>query len=196
MGHVSQIDAYIAANRYRWPIITLDFEASGLGEGTYPIEAGIAIWEGPGEPIRSWSSLIRETDEWISKGFWNPDSEQIHNIPRAELASGLSPREVLSTLNRVARVGAAVYCDGGAHDLYWLRQLEAAAGIMATFVPCNIWILYQALGMHGLTKAEDWRHGRNVAHRARPDAEDHLRSLAVSMGLPEPTVNQATRLAD
>jgi hypothetical protein len=56
-------------------VLCLDFEASGLGPGSYPIEVAIADCES-GE-CTSW--LIRPTETWLSEGIWSEDSFDVHN---------------------------------------------------------------------------------------------------------------------
>ena len=43
-------------------LVFIDFEASGLGPGTWPIEVGLAWIENGG--VRTWSSLIRPEADW------------------------------------------------------------------------------------------------------------------------------------
>ncbi|MET0379714.1 MAG: hypothetical protein ABW049_12050, partial [Spongiibacteraceae bacterium] len=55
----------------------LDFEASGLGGGTYPIEVGYVLGDG-----RSACYLIRPEPDWQG---WSADAEKLHGISRALL---------------------------------------------------------------------------------------------------------------
>ena len=166
------------ADRLPFPLYALDFEASGLGEYTYPIEVGIAWWTEPDAPIESWSTLIRPTREWQETFVWSEASQAIHGIEPHELAHGMSPAEALDAANR--RIGARIaFCDGGGHDLRWLAHLADAAGIEPTF-RLGDWD-----GLAGLLEPDEYRrmiawHDRiRVPHRAAADAELLLKALAI-----------------
>ena len=58
-----------------WPIHTIDFEASSLDDGTYPIEVGIGRWVAPTSDIETWSTLIRPLANWERYGSWSPKAE-------------------------------------------------------------------------------------------------------------------------
>lgn len=110
------------------PVLVVDFEASCLGEFSYPIEAGIARWDGPGRAIVTWSSLIMPQPRWISHGDWTWEAQQVHGISPSDLERGLSPHDVVSGMRNVsAGVGRAL-CDGGEHDMRWLVRLTMASG--------------------------------------------------------------------
>jgi hypothetical protein len=112
----------------RSPIVVVDFEASCLGPHSYPIEAGIARWDGEGRPIRVWSGLIRPIPRWIQHGDWTWESQQVHGIAPADLADAPEPGTIVSGLEALAVGEAHVLCDGGEHDLRWLVRLSQAAG--------------------------------------------------------------------
>lgn len=193
MNSVTCTSRMLAA-KVQWPVLSIDFEASGLGEGTYPIEAGVAVWDSIDHPIYSWSSLITETAEWKANGLWHPESELIHNIPRTELASGNSPREVMSALNHIIGAGEVVFCDGGRHDEFWLRRLEAAAGIRAKF-SLEDWIpLLGNLDFDVLDRACRWAAEQTVEHRAGPDAESNLKAFSVGLGINDLAIDRNHRL--
>lgn len=62
--------------------IFIDFEASGLGPGSWPIEIGFA-WIADGQ-VHSGSCLIRPDPGW-SPDAWSPASAAVHGIPRSAL---------------------------------------------------------------------------------------------------------------
>src|SRR3546814_18468945 len=82
----------------RWPLASIDFEASGLGEGTYPIEVGLAVWHGPDTPIRTWSTLIAPPPDWVARGVWKSEAESVNQIDRGSIHYGQSPYEVVRHL--------------------------------------------------------------------------------------------------
>src|SRR3546814_1795139 len=91
----------------RWPLASIDFEASGLGEGTYPIEVGLAVWHGPDTPIRTWSTLIAPTPDWVARGVWKSEAESVHKIDRGSLHRS---EEHTSELQSLMRISYAVFC--------------------------------------------------------------------------------------
>jgi hypothetical protein len=79
-------------SRLPWPICTIDFEASSLEVGNFPIEVGLAIWRAPEEPIYRWSALLQPTDQWRQNGHWSKASQAVHGIKQGDLSLGVSPR--------------------------------------------------------------------------------------------------------
>src|SRR3546814_8676472 len=88
--------SYLPNDKVPWPLFTIDFEASGLGEFTYPIEIGIAAWRAPNLPVETWSSLISPPMAWGQHRIWSREGEAVHGISREELAGGISPLEALT----------------------------------------------------------------------------------------------------
>jgi hypothetical protein len=172
---------------FRWPLHTIDFEASHLGRLSYPIEIGICIWEGPGHDARTWSTLIGRTEDWVGRGVWNDGSETIHGISRGMLDGAPTPAEALRSANRFMGVGGIAYCDGGSYDAYWLERLSTAAGMLPSFT-LGSWHLVghnmdedQRIRLHGF-RAED-----EIRHRAGDDAEDHVRAFCHALRIAEPS---------
>src|SRR3546814_3399693 len=96
-------------------LFTIDVEASGLEECTYPIEIGIAAWRAPNLPVETWSSLISPPMAWGQHRIWSREGEAVHGISREELAGGISPLEALTKANELIG-GHTAYCEGGEHD--------------------------------------------------------------------------------
>jgi hypothetical protein len=98
----------------------IDFEASGLGISTYPIEVG---WSMPDGTVRSF--LIRPLPSW---NYWDERAQEVHGISREELlADGTSAAEICAMLCCDLE-GREVYADGGLFDREWLGQLLEAGG--------------------------------------------------------------------
>jgi hypothetical protein len=77
------------------PMSFLDFEASSLGIGGFPIEAGWVMADGTVE-----SYLIRPTEDWILEA-WDPVAEDIHRISLEQLMDeGHSAAWVADHLNQ------------------------------------------------------------------------------------------------
>jgi hypothetical protein len=180
----------LTSDALRWPIVSLDFEASGLGNGTYPIEAGVAVWPGPDKPIEVWSTLIAPADVWSASGHWDPASEPIHNIPRADLAQGMAPADVLDELHRLIGVGGTAFCDGGRYDGYWLSRLASAAEADPLFFLVPWKTLHAALSFEQLKLLHEYAGEQDVPHRAGPDAALNIQAYAHALGLGKPEVIQ------
>jgi hypothetical protein len=106
------------------PII-IDFEASGFGKGSYPIEVGFSGRHGEG-----WCALIRPEQDWQ---HWDMQAAQVHHIPREILVErGRSTSYVAQQLNLFLR-NYTVYSDGWAQDYVWLARLYDAANMSPSF---------------------------------------------------------------
>ncbi len=182
------MSADFTANSYRWPLITLDFEASALARHSYPIEIGLCVWEAPGQPAYSWSSLIKPTPAWLNSGQWSEASEAIHGIPLSSLQDAPEAGLVMRQANAFAKVGAIAQCDGGAWDAYWLDRLEKAAEAHATF-QLGSWQLVQHAMPTALTQViQSFCESDKIVHRAGPDAEMHVLAFAQALDLSLPEI--------
>lgn len=111
----------------------IDFEASGLMEGSFPVEVAWA-----GEALALESHLIRPTGEWLrDEARWCVDAEQMHGLTRERLRSeGEDPRAVARRLaSLLGEPDRRVYSDNPAFDARWLAVLWEAAGLAGTPVP-------------------------------------------------------------
>lgn len=103
----------------------LDFEASGFGYESYPIEVGLALSNG-----ERFCSLIQPLEDW---DHWDDSAALIHQISRNDLDRyGLPISDVCLRLNQLLR-GQTVYCDGWVVDKAWLNKLYYAAYLKPTF---------------------------------------------------------------
>lgn len=103
----------------------MDFEASGLGEASYPIEVGFCLGNG-----ERYCTLIRPIDAWR---HWDKQAEQLHGIPRQLLQDkGQDVVVVALELNRRLD-GEVLYSDGWVVDKTWLNQIYAIAGMAPSF---------------------------------------------------------------
>lgn len=185
----------LRSDQFAWPLVTIDFEASGLGRLTYPIEIGISRWRGPGHVGETWHSLIRPDDAWISKGVWNDVSQTIHGIPRERLRDAPTADEVLAAANAFAPLGTLAFCDGGGHDSYWLQRLADAAGHAPTFLLGPWSHVAAAMNDDQRSKLSNHRTDAEIAHRAAPDAEDHIKAFAWALDLDEPVFERRSTIA-
>lgn len=169
---------YRNLGRLPWPLVAIDFEASGLHRGSYPIEAGIARWRNPEAPIEIWSTLIRPTAGWRADR-WSEASQAVHGIAPEELENGMDPRDVVLSLN--ALIGRRAFCDGGSSDLGWLGGLEEAAGVDASFLLQDADAIGGFLHPRFYRRMVRWLDRATPRHRAAADAERLLRALAAGL---------------
>lgn len=160
-----------------FPLVVIDFEATALTLESYPIEVGIARIENEDCPIVSWSSLIAPAPSWDLKSQWDPDAQRVHGITRWQLRDGADPAHVMRELNRRARNGGTVWCDGGHYDAYWLQTLAAAAGVEPEF---ELGDIDQLLVQYPEAKSAYDRalQGSMPPHRAGADAHRLCSALA------------------
>src|SRR5262245_50126549 len=100
-------------------VLCLDFEASGLGPGSYPIE--VAIEDCRSSACTSW--LIRPTELWRAPGVWSEDASALHKIALSDLVSHGQPAEEVAHELADRCMGKTILCDGGDHDRRWLVTL-------------------------------------------------------------------------
>lgn len=153
------------------PIAFVDFEASSLDENSYPIEIGVAIWDG--HSITSWGCLIQPNSEWRARDAWSRSSERVHGISRDMLIDGSDPRTAMQKLTDFCRGATVAYCDGGEYDRHWLSELSDASGIASPVALLDLNALLEApdqLAEYARRKCE-----LTVKHRAQDDAEDLLK---------------------
>ena len=106
------------------PVIFYDVEASGLYEGSYPIEVGWAIVR-PDGSITTDAMLITPISSWIG---WSSEAEEIHGITRHMLSDlGRPIAEVVDRLDQVF-CDYVVLSDYPPADEAWTDRLYAAAG--------------------------------------------------------------------
>lgn len=165
----------------RWPILTIDFEASSLEDDGYPVEVGMARWRTTASPIEVWSSTLRPHRDWLSRGRSDKSSAAVHGITRSEIDAGMTALRAVRMLDWIADEAPA-FCDGGVHDAYWMTRLAKAAGRSCSFPLADWDAMMCSLPAEAQQKAERWLGRHPVPHRAGPDAERLLRALAAGLG--------------
>jgi hypothetical protein len=96
------------------PII-IDVEASGFGQGSYPVEIGLVLPDGTPHcflvmPARGWRD-------------WDPEAEKIHGISRSLVESHGRPVEEIAWRLNGLLYGHTVYSDAWSFDMSWLGKL-------------------------------------------------------------------------
>lgn len=105
--------------------IVIDIEASGFGQGSYPIEIGIVMPNGT-----AFCYLIQPYDDWI---HWEQEAEQLHGLSRKTAERfGMNGEYVARQLNKHLE-GQTVYSDAVSHDTSWLAALFEQSGVPQGF---------------------------------------------------------------
>lgn len=99
----------------------IDFEASGLGPDSWPIEVGWAFDDGLTDSL-----LIAPAPSW-SMDAWDAKAERLHGItPRMLADSGVDASEACDRLEAALR-GRTIYSDAPDWDGFWMMRLFKAA---------------------------------------------------------------------
>ena len=100
----------------------VDFEASGLGARSWPIEVGWAFEDGVGESL-----LISPAPEW-STDQWDPRAEKLHGISLKMLNDvGVDAASACDRMTAILS-DCEVYSDAPDWDAFWMMRLFEAAG--------------------------------------------------------------------
>lgn len=107
---------------YRQAIMIIDFEASGLGRQSYPIEVA---WGDGKHPATSFLLNPEKMNGWTD---WDPRSQEFHRIPRDKLIKeGEDPKRVAEKMVK-ALAGKNVYSDEPRYDNMWKDRLLKDSG--------------------------------------------------------------------
>lgn len=157
-------------------LICIDFEASGLGAESYPIEVA---WKSTSSDIST--DCLINPDSAEGWDYWDEFAEELHGIDREMLQQGLSVAEVCSKMNEEL-AGCDLICDALEFDSFWLQRLFTAAGMKPTF---------KLKGLDTILSPEQLIQYRLVSktqfrrHRAMRDVEDLIKALdAVTSPIP------------
>jgi DNA polymerase III epsilon subunit-like protein len=149
----------------------LDLEASALGYRSYPIEVGLALMLDVCQPIRTWSMLIRPTEEWLKGGAWSQESAAVHGISRETLLrEGQPVQQVCDRLNALLTGISIIVTDAPRHDQDWLDTLFRAGAREQRFA------IFDFDALTGGLSRDQYRHmvnlleSRPVPHHAMEDA--------------------------
>ncbi|MEO7692247.1 MAG: hypothetical protein ABIS51_23380 [Sphingomonas sp.] len=169
-------------------LFILDIEASALGYGSYPIEVGLALIQGTRLPIRTWSALIRPTQQWREAGVWSSESAVVHNIPFDLLEQeGRPASEICSWLNALLGRAAIVVTDAPLYDQDWLDALFRAGDCDQLFTLLDFDALTGGFNPDQYRRFVNLLERERVRHRAGPDALRLARSLLEAhLGYPPP----------
>lgn len=152
-------------------IAFIDFEASGLGPNSWPIEVGWSFDDGVTDSV-----LISPAPHWPMTA-WDPKAERLHGItPRMLADLGLDAAATCERLE-AALDRRIVYSDAPDWDSFWMLRLYQAAGRR-----CAITLNDFARSMPPLAQDEKARllqQADRLAPRRHRAAEDalHLRMI-------------------
>ena len=152
----------------RGDLVFLDFEASGLPLGSWPIEIGLARIL-PGRMIESDGRLIRPHPGW-PEWLWSPESAAVHNIPREALDEA-PPAEAVARWALPRLTGRTVVSDAPEFDLRWLRMLLSTTEV-PFLVPVNDFdvLVARAFGDDAMRRVYRALDEMPTPHRAEADA--------------------------
>lgn len=101
--------------------VFLDFEASSLGERSYPVEVAWVFEDG-----RSESHLIRPAPSWTD---WDAAAEAVHGIARAKLEANGTPHDRVAARMIELLSDHVLHASAPSWDGKWLSVLLRAAGL-------------------------------------------------------------------
>jgi len=149
----------------------LDFEASGLGPTSWPIEVGISRLQIDEKTVsvKTWSSLVQPEQSWEMRA-WSDQSAQIHGITLECLFDAPPARSVAATVLRELN-HCTVLSDAPKHETQWLDQLLSVNG-HAGMIPVDDFhettlAMFDSLALDNLYEFLE-RH--RAPHRAGPDS--------------------------
>lgn len=142
----------------------IDFEASGFGTDSYPIEVGVVLADG-----QKYCALIKPAVGWH---FWSDEAEAVHGLSRDLVVEHGKPvRLVVNELNDF--LGSRVaYSDGWVVDKPWLSRLYYGSGVQPSFQlsPLEMILKEQQMAIWSDTKREVIDELALQRHRASSDA--------------------------
>ena len=163
----------------------IDIEASGFGNGSYPIEIGVILSNG-----KTYCTLIYPAAEWR---HWDQQAEALHGISRHTLLNkGKAIAQIAAELNELL-AGQTVYSDGWVVDKPWLSQLFQLSGAQPKFSlsPLENILKEPQMEIWSATKAQVIQDLALTRHRASADAriiqETYTRTQKITKAIQLPT---------
>jgi DNA polymerase-3 subunit epsilon len=148
-------------------LVFIDFEASGLERGSWPIEIGIAEVRPDGlVPVQS--NLIRPHPSWPEE-LWSPASAQIHGIPRRRLDSAHTA-EIIAAEYLELIAGKTRVSDAPEFDNRWLDMLGSTISATDIFDVVGFNVAIAQFGFSGIRRFHAFWDRFPPSHRAGDDA--------------------------
>jgi hypothetical protein len=101
--------------------VFLDFEASSLGDDSYPIEVGWVAEDGSSE-----QHLIRPAANWTD---WDPTAEAVHGLSRLRLRLDGEPHDAVARRVLEALAPHEIFVTAPSWDGKWMSVLLRSAGL-------------------------------------------------------------------
>jgi hypothetical protein len=142
----------------------IDFEASGFGFESYPIEVGVVLSSG-----QKYCTLIKPASDWL---YWDREAEKIHGLCVEDLhAHGKPISTVIRELNSFLG-NTTLYSDGWVVDKPWLSKLYYRCGMTPSFFlsPLEIILKEDQMDIWSQTKMKVIADLALTRHRASTDA--------------------------
>lgn len=142
----------------------LDFEASGFGVYSYPIEVGVVLANN-----QKYCALIKPAADWQ---FWDSQAELVHGLSRELLLEHGKPIQLVATELNAFLAGCVIYSDGWVVDKPWLSRLYYDAGFQPSFhlSPLEMILKEEQMKIWSQTKREVIDDLALERHRASADA--------------------------
>lgn len=102
----------------------IDFEASGFGKDSYPIEIGYV------HENNRFCTLIKPLPEWT---HWDEKAEKLHGISRVLLEKHGKPASLVCEIMNEQLYGQTLYTDAWGNDTVWLWKLFTGCQQVPTF---------------------------------------------------------------
>lgn len=161
-------------------LIFLDFEASGLGRHSWPVEIGLA-WISEGE-VKIWSSLIQPTPDW-SMDDWDPAAENIHGLKRSALDEAPLAHVVAARASRLM-AGRIICSDSPEFEERWAARLFSEQSVARSITIHYVHnALVEVCDEAAMGRFYDELAKQPQPHRAGPDAARFANALLKVLGI-------------
>lgn len=142
-------------NDMKYPLF-IDFEASGFGEDSYPIEVA---WNSAGGAVESYLINTDCIADWI---YWDPDAEcDAHQISQDHLERLGDPPSIVAQRMNERLAGQVIYSDAVEFDDFWMKRLFDAVDLKPAFK------LGSAIDLFDLAVEEQAKIGPDTDHERR-----------------------------
>ena len=151
-------------------MIILDFEASGLMKGSYPIEIA---WIRDNK--KSISTLIKPSGNWLlNESLWSERSQGVHGIARDTLVNeGLEIKSVIDLILNDIKEYETIYSDNPFFEQQWLDRLFDEAGISHNYIVRDFKVMLDNIS-DPYSMEDAFIQARKISpptHRAQRDVE-------------------------
>ncbi|OQW75522.1 MAG: hypothetical protein BVN35_07625 [Proteobacteria bacterium ST_bin11] len=142
----------------------IDFEASGFGFDSYPIEVGVVLGSG-----QKYCALIKPARDWT---YWDAQAERVHGLSRETLVNCGKPIALVASELNDFLAGKTVYSDGWVVDKPWLLRLFFRCRVQPGFYLSALEMILkeEQMDIWSQTKRQVIQDLALMRHRASTDA--------------------------